>query len=155
MEEYQPTPFIFFLTLEDSLPESFYTFDRNLKDLGFVLVPVKVEQLQSLAASTQQMQLIVISSIVNGRELKLYNKKVRNLLKYVLKSKRITLMHLSSFSQLNDSKYYAFQKNYFFMKYPLDARLLSATIARYHIAKSQQSSRWPGGRRAGVGGMAA
>jgi hypothetical protein len=148
-------PFIFFLTLEDNLPESFYIFDRNLKDLGFILVPVKVDQLQSLAASTQQEELIVLCSVVGSREYKIFNEKVRNLLKYVLKSKRITLMQMSSFSRLNDSRLYSQQKNYYFLKYPLDARLLSATIARFHSLKSEKSSKWPGGRRAGVSGMAA
>lgn len=153
--EYKINPFIFFLTLEENLPESFYIFDRNFKELGYILVPVKVEQLQTLAASTSQEEIIVLSSVVGSREYALYNKKVRNLLKYVLKSKRITLMHMSSFSRLNDGKLYSQQKNYFFLKYPLDARLLSATITRYHQTKSEKSSRWPGGKRAGVMGMAA
>lgn len=148
-------PFIFFLTLEDNLPESFYIFDRNLKDLGYILVPVKVDQLQSLAASTQQEELIVLCSVVGSREYKIFNEKVRNLLKFVLKSKRITLMQMSSFSRLNDSRLYSQQKNYYFLKYPLDARLLSATIARFHLLKSEKSSKWPGGRRAGVTGMVA
>ena len=153
--DYNANPFIFFLTFENNLPESFYIFDRNLKELGYILVPVKVDQLQSLAASTQQEEIIVLCSVTDSRDYKIYNEKVRNLLKFVLKSKRITLMHLSSFSRLNDSRNYAHQKNYYFLKYPLDARLLSATIARYHQLKSEKSSKWPGGRRAGVTGMAA
>lgn len=153
--EYQASPFIFFLTLDDNLPDTFYTFDRNFKDLGYILVPVKVDQLMTLSAATSQEEIVVICSVLGSREFKIYHEKVRSLLKYVLKSKRITMMHLSSFSRLNDSKIYHQQKNYIFMKFPLDARLLSATIARYHQMKSEKSSRWPGGKRAGVGGMAA
>ena len=40
------TPFIFYLSLEDTLPNAFYTFDKYLKELGFILVPVKIDQLQ-------------------------------------------------------------------------------------------------------------
>jgi hypothetical protein len=153
--DHKINPFIFFLTLENDLPDSFYIFDRNLKELGYILVPVKVDQLQSLSASTSQEEIIVICSVLGSREFAIYNKKVRGLLKYVLKTKRITLMHLSSFSRLNDSKLYNQQKNYFFMKYPLDARILSGMISRFYNLKSGNSSRWPGGRRAGVNGMVA
>ncbi len=153
METNPNTPFIFYLTLEESLSKSFYTFDRALKDLGFILVPVRIDQLQSLLASTDQTQIVVITSTSDTRELKLYNEKVRGLLRYVLKSKRITFMHLSSFSKINDSKLYSMSKNYFFLKYPLDARLLSAKIARYHDLKSQSNLRWPGGKRAGLGAI--
>jgi hypothetical protein len=149
------TPFIFYLTLQDSLPNAFYTFDRTLKDLGFILVPVKVDQLQSLLATSDQEQIIVISSITDVREMKLYNEKVRRLLKYLLKSKRLTFMHLSSFSKLSDAKSFAIYKNYYFLKYPLDARKLSDQIARYHDLKLKQNSRWPGGTRAGVRSVAA
>lgn len=119
-----------------------------------MLIPVRIDQLQTLVASTDQTQIIVISSVTDVRELKMYNEKVRGLLKYVLNSKRITFMNLSSFSKLNDSKIYGMKKNYFFMKYPIDARLLCAKIARYHDKKSETSIRWPGGKRAGLGVVA-
>jgi hypothetical protein len=141
------SPFIFFLSLEDNLPASFYIFHRTLRDLGFMLVPVKIDQLQSLTASAEQEQIIVVASVTDSREYKIYNEKVRGLLKFVLKSKRITFMNLASFAKLDDSKFHALRNNYYFLKYPLDARLLSAKIARYHELKVQQNSRWPGGKR--------
>jgi hypothetical protein len=154
METNQNSPFIFYLSLEDTLPKSFYVFDKAFKDLGFMLIPFRIDQLQSLLASTEQNQVIIISSVTDFRELKLYNEKVRGLLKFVLKSKRVSFMKLSSFSMLNDIKHFALKKNYFFMKYPLDARLLSAKIVRYHELKSETNVRWPGGRRAGLGAIA-
>lgn len=154
MDKNHDTPFIFYLTLEENLSKTFYVFDRTLKDLGFMLIPVRIDQLQTLVASTDQTQIIVISSVTDVREMKMFNEKVRGLLKYVLNSKRITFMNLSSFSKLNDSKLYAMKKNYFFMKYPLDARLLAAKIARYHDQKAETSVKWPGGKRAGLGAVA-
>lgn len=146
----QANPFIFYLTLDDSLPGSFYIFDRTLRELGFILVPVKIDQLQTLVSSTEQEQVIVLSSVTDSRELKLYNERVRGLLKYILKSPRITFLQLSSFSRINDSRTHAFTRNYFFMKCPLDARALSQKIARYHENRVQRSTLWPGGKRAGV-----
>lgn len=154
MDKNLDTPFIFYLTLEENLSKTFYVFDQTLKDLGLMLIPVRIDQLQTLVASTDQTQIIVISSVTDVREMRMYNEKVRGLLKYVLNSKRITFINLSSFSKLNDSKIYSMKKNYFFMKYPLDARLLSAKIARYHDEKTETSIRWPGGKRAGLGVVA-
>lgn len=151
--EREQTSFIFYLTLEENLSKAFYIFDRMFKDLGVMLVPVRVDQLQTLLASTDQSQIVVITSVTDAREMKMYNEKVRGLLKYILKSKRLTFMTLSSFSKLNDIKQFSLQKNYFFLKYPLDARALSHKIVRYHDLKSEQNSRWPGGKRAGLGSV--
>ena len=153
MEQNTNTPFIFYLTLEENLPRAFYTFDKALKTLGYILVPVQIDQLQTLVSSADQTQIIVITSVSDIKEMKLYNERVRGLLKYVLKSKRITFMHCSSFSKLNDFKLFAMKKNYYFLKYPLDAALLSRKIVRYYELKSDQNVRWPGGTRAGLGSV--
>lgn len=153
MERRENTSFIFYLTLEENLSKSFYAFDRVFKSLGFMLIPVRIDQLQTLLASTDQSQIVVLTSVSDSHEMKMYNEKVRGLLKYILKSKRITFMHLGSFSKLNDSKQFSLSKNYFFLKYPLDARLLATKIVRYYDLKSEQNSRWPGGKRAGLGSV--
>ena len=143
--------FIFFLTLEDSPPRSFYVFDQFFKELGFILVPVKVDQIQSLVATSEQEQVVVIASVSNAREYKIYNEKVRGYLKYILKSKRLSLMHLSSFSNLNDQKLFAFQKNYFFIKYPMNAKEICTNICKYYFVKQEQRTVWPGGKKATLG----
>jgi hypothetical protein len=151
----KPSPFIFYLSLEDTLPTTFYTFDKHFKELGFILVPVKIDQLQILIASSDQEQVIVLCSVTNVREYKLYNEKVRKFLKFILKSKRLTFMHLASFSKLNDMKNYMIQKNYYFIRYPLNAKELSFKISRYHALKKEQHTVWPGGKRATYGAGAA
>lgn len=154
MKPTETTSFIFYLTLSETLPSAFYTFNKHFKDLGYMLVPIRIDQLQSILSASEQTQIVVISSVTDSKEMKQYNEKVRSLLKYVLKSKRLTFMLLSSFSRLSDSKIYFKQKNYYFMKYPIDAGLFSKKIARYYELKSEQNVlRWPGGRRAGVGAI--
>lgn len=149
--EYQPSPFIFFLTLNEKLPSTYYHFDKIFKELGFILVPVRVDQLQSLVSATEQEQIMVISSVMNSQEFKIYHEKVRGILKYILKSKRITFMHLSSFSKLSDARYFSLQKNYFFIRYPVNAEKVARQIVKFYHLKSEQPLRWPGGKRAGVG----
>lgn len=143
-------PFIFYLTLEEDLSPLYYKFNAHLKEQGFILLPIKVDQLQTLLASTDQSQVIVLCSVSDSREYKLYNEKVRGFLKYILKSKRITFMHMSSFSKLNDMKSYAIFKNYYFVKFPFDAKEFSLRVSKYYYLKLKQNTRWPGGRRAGV-----
>lgn len=150
-QKQSPTPFIFFLTLENHLPRNYYIFDTYLKELGFILVPVRIDQLQSLVAASDQEQVIVICSVSDSREFKLYNDKVRGFLKYILKSKRLTFMHLCSFSKLNDYRTFALQKNYYFIKFPFSAKELCSKIARYHALKKEQHTVWPGGKRTSAG----
>jgi hypothetical protein len=151
--DYQPSPFIFFLTLNERLPSSYYHFDKVFKDLGFILVPVRIDQLQGLISSTDQEQIVVISSVMNSMEFKIYHERVRGMLKYILKSKRISFMHLSSFSKLNDARSFSLQKNYFFIRYPVNPELVAKQIVRFYHMRSEQPLRWPGGKRAGVGNM--
>lgn len=147
-------PFIFFLTLDGKLPDNFYLFDRIFKESGYILVPVRVDQLQHLVASTEQNHVMVISCVSNFKEYRLFNDKVRGVLKYVLKSRRLSFFEFSSFSRLNDSRIYNLTKNYFFIKNPVDARELSARMIAFHESKCENSQIWPGGHKSMIAGAA-
>ena len=147
------TTFFFFLTLSEKLPTSFYVLDSYLKEIGFMLVPIKIDQLQSFVAASDQEQITIITSTMDTNEYKLYNEKVRNILKFILKSPRLTYIHLSSFSKLNDSKQFFSLKNYIFLKYPIDPSRFVQRLARHHITQMSIDKRWPGGKRAGVKGI--
>lgn len=146
-------PFIFFLTLEERLPEQFYTFDRLFKEHDYILVPVRVDQLQQLVASTEQNHVMVISCATCFREYRLFNEKVRKILKFVLKSRRLSFVQLSSFSKLNDTRAHNLTKNYFFLRTPVDACELTARMISFHEEKSEKSQIWPGGHKS-LGGVA-
>ncbi len=147
MKNEKTLEFIFYLTLEDSLPTSFYVFDVFVRESGYMLIPIKHDQLQSLISHSGQQHIIVLSSISNSREFKIYNEKIRGYLKYILKSKRITYFHLSSFAKSNDQKSFNILKNYFFIKYPVNAKDLIRKICKYHVIKSEMHTIWPGGRK--------
>jgi hypothetical protein len=147
---YFQTPCVFYLTLDQELPRAFSTFDLYLKELGFILVPVHIDQLQMLLASTEQEHVVVIASTGSLHEYKLYNQKIRTPLRFILKSKRLSFIHLSSFAGLNDQKSYALEKNYFFMKLPLDAKTLCVKISGHFFHKNQNQLLWPGGWRSNL-----
>lgn len=144
-------PFIFFLTLEERLPDQFYVFDKLFKEQNYILVPVRVDQLQQLVASTEQNHVMVLSCVSSFREYKLFNDKVRKILKYVLKSRRLSFVKLCSFSKLNDSRVHNMTKNYYFIKTPVDARVISERMINFHEMKSEKSQIWPGGPKSMAG----
>lgn len=147
-------PFIFYLTLEEKLPDQFYVFDSLFKEQDFILVPVTVDQLPKLVASTEQNHVMVINCVSSFREYKLFNTKVRSILKYVLKSRRLSFIEISSFSKLNDSRMHNLTKNYFFMKTPVAGRALVKRMIKYHAARSEQNYLWPGGAKSMAAGVA-
>ncbi len=154
MDDREDPTLIFFLTLDEALPVAFYTLDRSLREHGLILVPVRIDELQRLVSLTEQTKITVLASVADARELRLYSDQARGLLKYLLKSRRLTFLLLSSFSRLNDGRTFAMTRNFFFLKYPIHTRLLSARIARYHLLNSDKNIKWPGGRRAGLGAVA-
>ena len=59
--------FIFFLTLDEKLPKAFYVFNEHLKKQNFVLVPIKVDQLQSIISASGQDQVVILCSVTDVR----------------------------------------------------------------------------------------
>lgn len=141
---------IFYLTSQSQLPREFFFFSELFAKKNVMLVPVRVDQLQNLALSTEQEHIIVINTIKNTEELKNYNKYARHLLKYVLKSKRISFFNLSSFAASDDTRIYFNFKNYFFINLPIDARILTNKLIKYYVLKQSEKIAWPGGRKASV-----
>lgn len=144
---------IFYLTTKLELTHEFFSLNQTFNDAGCVLVPVRVDQLQNLATMTEQEHIIVLNVIRNSQELMSFNKGVRHLLRYILKSKRITFFNLSSFDSTDDSRVHFHSKNYFFLKLPIDVKLMSKKIARYYTLKQKDKVAWPGGKRAGLASL--
>lgn len=144
---------IFYLTCNNELSKEYFYFNELFNQHEFILVPVKVDQLQNIAASTEQEHIMVINTIKNSQELRDFNKYARHLLKYVLKSKRISFFNLSSFGSANDSRAFFHSKNYFFINLPIDAKILTKKLIKYYQLKKSQSIAWPGGKRAGLSSL--
>lgn len=149
-EKFDSMPFFFFVTLGGKLPEVFFKLDAQLKKQGVILVPVAIDQLQVMVSSGAQNHYIAITSVNSFAEYKIYNERVRHLLKFVLRKSNISFFNLCSFQKLNDSNQFRMTKNYFFLKYPLNTDTLGEKLVRYMDLKSEKLARWPGGKRAGV-----
>lgn len=147
----QNSTFIFYLTIEENLPRNYYLLDEKFKVHGFILMPIKVDQLQAIISASLQEQVIIICNVTNSNEYKLYNSHIRKYVKNALKSKRTSFFLLSSFSKINDKKYLPQSENYYFLKYPLCGETLALHLRDFYLAKSSSSSLWPGGRRTTIG----
>ena len=146
-------PFVFYLSLDENLPAAYYILSQSLKVFGFMLIPVQMDQIQKLVTIAEQNQIIIVTSVVDSLSMNKYNEKVRRVLKYILKSKRISLVLLSSFSKLDDKKIFKNSGNYFFIRNPVDSGQLSSIIADCYELKSEKNTKWPGGKRAGLGAV--
>jgi hypothetical protein len=149
-EQFDSQPFIFFVTVGEKLPQTFFKLDYQLKQKGIILVPIAIDQLQVMVSSGAQNHYIAVTSVSSFAEYKIYNEKVRHLLKFVLRKANISFFNLSSFQKLNDTNLFRMTKNYFFLKYPLNTEVLGEKLVRYLELKSEKVARWPGGKRAGV-----
>jgi len=142
---------IFFLLLGENLPNSFFVFDRVLRELGLTLIPVSNDQLQILKSYSSQDNVFVICSTTGSKEFKTFNTKVRELLKFLLQSEKFIFIKMSSFCSLNDEKKFVMLKNYFFINYPVDAKKVAAWISHSIKIKSEVNNEWPGGKKANPG----
>jgi hypothetical protein len=147
MEAQSDLKFIFYILLDQKIPEDFYLFDDALKKLGFTLIPIAIDQIQILGSISEQSHIFVISSSTDFSSFKAYNKNVRKMLMYLLKSDRITFFKLSSFNKLNDEKKFYNFKNYFFINYPQDVQKISEWMVHLFLVKSKMSKKWPGGKK--------
>jgi|GEM_PF-2979504 len=146
MNALETTPSFFYLVFDEQIPKHFYEFRQHLSREGVMLVPIRIEQVQSILSTTSQEQIILIQSVANVQQLNQYQKKIRPYLKYILKSKRITLLHFSSFSKIDDSKQFHSLRNYFFIRFPVSLFELAPKIVRYYELKSTELTLWPGRR---------
>lgn len=153
MAQTESSPIVFYISLTDVLPPSYFSFSVRMKKEGITVVPVKFDQLQKVVAVSEQGEVVVVASVRTIQEALSYHRNVRKHLKYLLKSERLTLILLSSFSKLNDQKNHLVKRNYFFLKYPMDLGHVCQLLARLIELKKEKTRRWPGGKRSqsGVG----
>jgi len=146
--------FFFWILLDDRLDEVYYNTASMFAARGVKLLPIKMDQVSRLAALSEVGHVTVLCSTRSGQQYAVFNKRVAPLLSMLLRQERLSLFHFSSFQKLDlGSKTYR-QKNYFFLKYPLNLETLCDKLKRFHELRLNRARVWPGGRRAKVPGLA-
>lgn len=137
----EENPFVFYLELEQYFNNHFFNFNHFFQKKDFILLPVTLDQLQQLASLTEQSEVIVICSVSSFQQMKVYEQKVRGVLKFFLKDKRFNFILISSFSHLDDKKYFKNNSSYSFFNYPLDVKKVVQNIVDYYFYKNNNKNR--------------
>ncbi len=66
----------------------------------------------------------------------------------IFKSKKDGQIDKMEIPALSPMCLYVIQKNYYFLKFPFNAKDICFKFSRYHSLKKDQLTIWPGGRRA-------
>jgi hypothetical protein len=133
---------IFYLKLTPKLNNKFFEIDRHFKQKGFTLIPVSVSDLIAVNRGENKFQVILIAD--GFEQARYYHKKIRKILKYWMRSKRINLFIGSSFELLDDSAIYGLTDCYFYYKLPIKTKEFCDKIGTKIKEKQDHDKKWPG-----------
>lgn len=136
---------IYFLSIEEELPDSYYQLSREFVKSGYSLIPIKLEQL-SLFYEDQE-ELNVICTVGNFEAQSKFKSFVFSRLNYYILNKKINLFHISSFAPEKFSKK---QDNYHFFQLPSPTTVLVYNIKDLCETLKKVTKSWPGGKRAKI-----
>lgn len=139
------TRWIYFLNYEqETLPANFFKLSSELSRLGFMLLPIKPEQVHLFVQDKTIPHIVTITS--NQTEQIGFKRAMQSKLNFLMMNKKIQLYHLSSFSE---AKFDGKRNDYYhYMKLPCKVDLLAMRLASFYEEKKPESKQWPGGKRA-------
>ncbi len=140
----QVQKWIYYLSYTEELPENFFKLSRELSKLGYMLLPIKPDQVYLFVLDHMIPHIVTITGSM--QEHQLWSKAMHRKLNYFVMNKKIHLYHLSSFKKAA----YINQRNehYHFMHLPCKTNLLALKLVEFHEKNKPESKVWPGGRRA-------
>ncbi|MFZ4713940.1 MAG: hypothetical protein ACOYL6_09525 [Bacteriovoracaceae bacterium] len=139
------TRWIYFLNYEqEKLSDHFFKLSSELSRLGFMLLPIKADQVHLFLQDKTTPHIVSITS--NLLEQTGWRRAMLMKLNFFIKSKKIHLYHISSFGEAK----FDGRKNdhYHYMKLPCKVDLLALRLAAFHEEAKSESKEWPGGKRA-------
>ena len=135
---------IFFLQLERNLPKEFFDLDSQFKMNGKSLVPIGMKTLSSVVASSQE-NIHVFIMIKSVRDYFFFEKRIKKMMKYIVRSGRVNIYVASSFNKMIDSDIMK-KDHYNFLKLPVSMNYLCGSISRtIDLKNSRTTQKWPGG----------
>ena len=137
--------YIYFLRLEGELPWYFFKMANYLGDYSVTLVPVTVNELADLAQGNKQY---VFTACVNLTQHQILKRIRQKYLDFTLLNKTFCLYHLSSFQEFDIAAKARYNKCYEFYPLPSDMKDIAYDIALRMYEENNESTSWPGGRRA-------
>lgn len=140
MEE--KSDWIFFLRLTPKLPAKFYELDHVFKQTGKTLIPVSFKDLISINKGEDKFHVICV--IGSFDEAKYFEKRVRKLTHYFLRSRKMNLYTASSFKFIDDTHLFGSSGQYHYVQLPVGLKKFCDTITETINNKKLHKRKWPG-----------
>lgn len=134
---------VFYLRLSPKLDRKFIALDAQFKNYGLNLIPVDFKNLCNITKNSLKANVIVL--VKNQREMELYNKHIRKLMKMMIVCQRVQLFQVSSFSTCNHFDL-GRKDNYHFYQLPETRTNLCEQIISQIMDTPETKNVWPGGR---------
>lgn len=137
--------YIYYLRTKGGLPPYYFQLSQILKDFQTTLVPVTLEQLMEMPLHQTQVVLAVSPDMESFQYFQYAQKRF---MEFALKTKRLTLVHASSFSTFPRAEQLYVLRNYHHLTIPVSLYAIAhKAFVLSQIGKSIDQ-KWPGGRRA-------
>lgn len=135
---------IYYLKLQKNLPAEYLVLDSKFKTHGKSLVPITLSNLMDMTKTKKSVHvLIVVRSL---QEYKYFNKKIKIIMKFLIRTGRVHLYVVSSFVGVNDTGIMR-RDFYNFMRLPVAYNYLAESISGMVDVKELEIQKWPGGLR--------
>lgn len=140
-----PTYKVYFLSLEDQLPEWYQLMQEYFKQLGVTLILTDIEEIKQL--SQYHMIHIIISESTLISKAK-FRKKMKEYLAFALQKNLVYVHHISSFTIQREFIELRNRKHYYFYKMPFSIAPFCLHLLEEFLKADEEKWVWPGGRRA-------
>ena len=145
-EFHDPQRFIFFYQFQKKLPRSFIHLSAHLAQYSIKLVPVDLDQLRDLSKNKSNIVVLAIESDLPSRTS--MAKALKSSLGIMLRYRRISLFHISSFEKNNTLASFEKSNHYKHLRLPESYESISQYMAVFLGQNLKAVNKWPGGKRA-------
>lgn len=136
---------VLYLQLDEKIDRDFIALASRFRGEELTLVPVKPEELDYFLTSKTIPVLLLTKNV---EQLRKFLKIKKRYIDFFLKSRRIRLIHLNSFSEIKDYISLKPKKIYINLKLPLTMKEARAQIILNAGVGAMAETSWPGGKRA-------
>ena len=135
---------IFYLRLQRDLPREYFLVDQKFKNNFKSLVPITIRGLSESVKSSKRVHVLIVIKTMD--EYRYFNKHVKKIMKFLVRTGKVHLYIASSFNGVNDTAIMR-RDHYNFMKLPVTFEHLCESVSQMIDTKELSSHQWPGGIR--------
>jgi hypothetical protein len=139
-----PENYIFFLQLEDDLPEIFCHLAHHLSKKNISLIPVRIQDFDDLAKLRRNYLISIAPDMASAKILHRFKKKI---LDHSIMTGRVCLFEGTSFNKTPIIRKSTKERSYFCFQLPILFEDICNEIAKVYYKEKKMFAKWPGGRR--------